>query len=246
MKKLSWENFDKHHSEGGRVHTLTQVNNAFNPYSLEEVIQERIAANRITRDKTRVMEIGAGNSYAIMELKKKFPEVEFYIINKQKTHTIYRRENIGGSALAAKIFTAKELKEIELPYLVFRDLDYGTNIPYDNERFDLIYSYNLLNNIKYKYELLSETLRILKDSGVSVHTGVGPINYYQKGLKIEEREAFHELKKMGFEIQSNDKFLILQKSQKNWEIPLRPHFPVPAKPEDNENKKPDMSYHLPD
>lgn len=246
MNKTNWESFDKQQQEGDRFHQIVQVNQAFNPFTLEEIIQERIAANRLLRDKTRVMEIGAGNGLALMELKKKFPEVEFYVINKRKNHTIYRRENIGGSALAAGIFTPEQLKEIELPYLVFRDLDYGATIPYDNERFDLIYSYHLLSNIKYKFELLSETLRVLKKGGVSLHIGVGPIAFYQDGLKIEEREAYHELKKMGFDIQSNDKFLIFQKTPDKWQIPFRPHFPIPAKLDESESKKTDMSYHLPE
>lgn len=246
MNKTNWESFDKQQQEGDRVHQVAQVNQALNPFTLEEIIEERIAANRLLRDKTRVMEIGAGNGLAVMELKKKFPEVEFYVINKRKNHTIYRRENIGGSALAAGIFTPEELKEIELPYLLFRDLDYGTAIPYGNERFDLIYSYNMLSNIKYKFELLSETLRVLKKGGVSLHTGVGPIAFYQDGLKIEEREAYHELKKMGFDIQSNEKFIILQKTPDKWQIPLKPHFPIPAKVDEFESKKLDMSYHLPE
>lgn len=244
MNTASWENY-QYKLEEGRNHRLVDVNSNLIPYQLEELIQERITANRMTRDKTRVMEIGAGSGLAIMELKKKFPEVEFYIINRRKTHGIYRKENIGGAALAAGIFKVKDLKEIELPYLVFRDLDYGTNIPYDNQRFDVIYSYQFLNGIRYEYELLSETLRVLKSDGISIHTGMGNISYYQKGVKIDERETFHELRKMGFEIHSNEKVLMLKKHT-FWEIPLRPHFPIPHKLEDNENKKTDMSYHLPE
>lgn len=244
MKMTSWE-YEQYKLEEGRNHRLVDINALLSPYQLEEIIQERITANRLTRDKTRVMEIGGGSGLAVMELKKRFPEVEFYIINRRKTHGIYRKENIGGAALAAGIFTIKELKDIELPYLLFRDLDFGGKIPYDNQRFDVVFSHNLLHTFKYKYELLSQTLRVLKTDGVSIHTVPGSINYYLKGIKIDERETFHELKKRGFDIQSTDKFLMLKKQQ-YWEIPLRPHFAVPNKPEEHENKKTDMSYHLPE
>lgn len=246
MDLTNWEQYRNLKNDESRKHTLATVNESIGPYSLEEMIQERITANRLLRDKTRVMEIGAGNGLTIMELKKKFPEVEFYIINRRKSHSIYRREGLGGTSLQAGIFTQKELKDVELPYLLFRDLDDGNTIPYDENKFDLIFSFHVLPLVKYKFELISETLRILKKEGISLHVGQGELNFFKSGVKLAEREAYHDLKKLGFNIHYSSKFLMFQKMDDNYLIPLSPQFPIPLKSDENENKKLDMSYNLPD
>lgn len=245
MQQTNWEQYQDFRHDEGRGHHLVDINKNIHPFLLEEMIQERINLNRQLREKTRVMEVGGGNGLAIMELKKKFPEVEFYIINRRKTHGIYRREGLGGAALAAKLFTHEELEDIELPYLIFKDLDYGSSIPYNDEKFDVIYSYNLLPRLKYKFEFISETLRILKEGGSSLHVGLGDIHFYHNSIKIESREAYHQLKRLGFDIHHTDHFILLKKNSPQ-ALPLRPHFPIPNRPEESDLKKMDMGYHLPD
>lgn len=238
--------FKGHKSDQGRKHNLAQINQVITPYTLEEMIEKRVAANRLLRDKTRVMEIRGGNGLAVMELKKKFPEVEFYVINRRKNHSIYRREGLASAALHDGLFTLNDIKDIDLPYLLFRDLDFGNTIPYDENKFDLIFSYSTLPLIKYKFEFLSETLRVLKNGGISIHTGPGDLNLYKSGIKMSEREVFHKLRKVGFNINYNEKILMFEKVDNNYIIPLTPHFPIPLKTEENDNKKLDMSYHLQD
>lgn len=246
MKKTSWNQYQHVKVEKGQDHRLTNLNQYISPYQLEELIQKRILVNRLLREKTRVMEIDGGNGIAIMELKKKFPEVEFYIINRKKSYGIYRKENIGGAALEAKIISAKELEDLELPYLIFRDLDNGAPIPYKDNKFDIIYSYNFLPLIKYKFEFISETLRVLKNGGYSVHLGSLDIQFYHSGLRIDQREAIHQLRKLGFDIHQSETFLIFKKTINHTTLPLRPHFPIPSRHEVHDLKNVEMGYHLPE
>lgn len=231
-----------------RSHSLEEFNQKISPYRLEDFIEDIHAKNRLMGEKTRVMEIGAGNGRVLMELKKKFPEVEFYGINKDKTHTFYRRESFALTALKFEIFNQAELEGITLPYIVFQDLDFGAKIPYDNDKFDIIYSQGTLPYIKYKFELFNEIMRVLREDGYSFHADVTGMNLYSKGLVLDLKDGMAEIRKRGIEIQvlDNDTSIRFKKTQDGTTFPVTPHQPIPKdlKNLSQELRRPEMGYNI--
>lgn len=208
-----------------RSHSLEDFNQKIAPLKLEDIISEANARNKLAGHKTRVMEIGTGNGRALMALKKKFPDVEFYGINKEKTHTFYRRESYIHSALHFGIFNKLEIETLELPYIVFTDLDYANPIPYGDQKFDLIFSQSTLPYIKYKFELFNEILRVLRPGGMSVHTHFKGVRVHLNNITLDATDTIDELRKRGMDIRRLEtKSSILFKRGTN----LR-HFPLKSR-----------------
>jgi SAM-dependent methyltransferase len=230
-------------------HSLEELDGKLKPQKIESIIQLVYERNKMAGEKTRVMEIGAGNGRVIMELKKLFPDVEFYGVNKEKTHNFYRRESFAVTAINYNILTKDELEGMELPYLIFQDLDFGARIPYSDNKFDVIFSQNTLRHFKYKFELFNEIMRVLKPGGVSLHADMPVINVYKKGLVLDIDEAILEFRKRGMDISllENDNALMFRKGQSSTiYFPVSPHQEVPANPENlpQEFKQAEMGYNL--
>jgi SAM-dependent methyltransferase len=246
---MNWDQYKTLDYNLERSHSLEDLNRKIAPLKMEEIIREIYDRNHLAGEKTRVMEIGTGNGRVLMQLKKKFPGVEFYGINKEKTHTFYRKESYILTALKFEIMTKPELESMDLPYIVFADLDFGNAIPYADNKFDLVFSQDTMKFIKYKFELWNEILRILKLGGQSLHADVTGLNIYDKGLVIERREALGEMKKQGFHIKSleNSNTVLFKKSDINKNIfPTSPHHPIPTQIENlsAEQRNPHMGYNL--
>jgi ubiquinone/menaquinone biosynthesis C-methylase UbiE len=231
-----------------RSHCLEDFNLKLAPYKLQMIIQEIFEKNKLAGEKTRIMEIGIGNGRLLMELKKMFPEVEFYGINKEKTHTFYRRESYILTALKFGIFNKEEVEQIELPYVIFQDLDFARSIPYGNNKFDLVYSQFTMPYIKYKFEVFNEIHRVLKPNGVSFHSEISNFNLYFKGIVLDLRDALGEIRKRGLDIKAlgNNMSIQFKKSQDHFLFPVTPNQPIP---EDMNNlsqelRKPDMGYNI--
>lgn len=231
-----------------RSHSLAEFNDKAVPVRLEDVISNVLEKNKFLGEKTRVMEIGFGNGRTLLELKKLFPDVEFYGISKQKTRTFYRRESFILTALKFGIMTDQEAREMSLPYIVFQDLDFGQRIPYDDNKFDVIYSQETLPYIRYTFELLSDIIRVLKKDGVSVHTDLTGVNIFSRGLNISLKEATKEFRKKGIEIYvlDNPQTIRFKKPAHNATFPVTPHQPIPKKLDglSIELTRPEMSYNL--
>jgi SAM-dependent methyltransferase len=220
-----YQDLDYHES---RSHSLEDLNQKIAPLKIEDVITEALDKNRQAGNKTRVMELGTGNGRVLMALKKKFPDVEFYGINKEKTHTFYRRESYIHSALRFGIFSKKEIESLELPYAVFMDLDYGNSIPYGDQKFDLIFSQSTLHYIKYKFELFNEILRLLKPGGVSIHTHFKGVRVHLNNITLDPVDTIDELRKRGMDIRGLEtKSSILFKRGTNLKnFPLKSRVPI--------------------
>lgn len=248
VRSMHWDQYKNLQYNEDRSHSLAEFNQKIAPEKLEDLIQSIAYRNRLMGEKTRVMEIGAGNGRVLMELKRLFPEVEFYGINKDKTRTFYRRESFILTALKFEIFNKTEIEAIDLPYVVFQDLDFGNRIPYEEKKFDIIYTQNTLQYIKYKFELLSEIMRVLKPEGLSFHTDLPPINVYSKGLVMDFRDALGMMRKKGIDITliQEDQGIRFRKKEDNVIFPLLPHQPIPEKPEflSQESRRPEMGYNF--
>lgn len=228
-------------------HSLADLDQKLGTNSIEQLIQVVYEKNKLAGEKTRVMEIGSGNGRVIMELKKLFPDVEFYGVVKEKTHEFFRRESFAVTAVNFGIFTRNDLEGLELPYAVFEDLDFGTGIPYADSRFDLIYSQNTLRHFKYKFELFNEIFRVLKPGGVSIHLDLPPINIYDNGVVLSFSESIIEFRRRGMNVQSIDgDGILFRKTKKDEAFPVTPHQPIPAESENlpQELRRPEMGYNL--
>ena len=248
VQTMNLDQYKNLHYNEERSHSLADINKKLSPYKLQDEIREIHAKNKLAGKKTRVMEIGAGNGRVLMELTKLFPEVEFYGINKEKTHTFYRRESFILTALKFQIFNKVEIDQINLPYVVFEDLDFGARIPYDQNKFDLIFSQDTISEIKYKFELFNEIMRVLKPGGVSYHTDVTGVNIYSRGLVMELRDALAELRRRGIDIKTlEDRTSIrFKKAFQNVLFPVTPHQPLPANLNTipKELRRPEMGYNI--
>lgn len=229
-------------------HSLVDLNEKLRPQKIENIIQLVHEKNKMAGEKTRVMEIGAGNGRVIMELKKLFPDIEFYGVNKEKTHEFYRRESFAVAAVNFGILTKDQLAEMELPFVIFQDLDYGARLPYSENKFDVIYSQNTIRHFKYKFELLNEILRVLKPGGVSLHTDLPVINVYDKGVVLDTQEMILEFRKKGMDLNmlETEGSIIFKKKTEGVFFPVSPHQQIPANPENlpQELRRPEMGYNL--
>lgn len=248
VQSMNWDQYKNLQYNDERSHSLSDLNKKITPYRLQDIIQEIYEKNRLAGEKTRVMEIGAGNGRVLMELKKLFPEVEFYAINKEKTHTFYRRESFILTALKFEIFTKREVEDMGLPYVVFQDLDFGDKIPYDENKFDLIYTQEVISNIKYKFEVFNEIMRVLRPGGVSFHTGIAGLNIYSKGLIVDLRDAMAELRRRGIDVKTleNREAIRFRKPHFNQIFPVTPHQPIPQNTQNlsQELRRPEMGYNI--
>jgi SAM-dependent methyltransferase len=248
VQSVNWEQYKNMEFTAERSLSLADLDSKIVPNRIEDIIQEMLEKNRLAGEKTRVMEISPGNGRVLMELKKMFPDVEFYGINKEKSHSFYRRESFILTALKFGIMTKEELEGIELPYVVFQDLDFGESIPYDDNKFDLIYSQDAIPLFKYKFELFNEIMRVLKPGGVSFHTNVSGMNIYSKGLVLELRDALAEIRRRGIDINTleNRTSIRFRKGFTNRHFPVEPHQAIP----DNtlsipqELRRPEMGYNI--
>lgn len=248
VQSLNWDQYKNLQYNEERSHSLEDFDRKILPLQLEELIEDVFEKNHLAGEKTRVMEIGAGNGRVLMQLKKKFPEVEFYGVNKEKTRTFYRRESFILTALKFEIFSKSEAEAMDLPYVVFEDLDFGGKIPYDEAKFDVVFSQNTLTHIKYKFELFDEILRVLRPGGVSLHSDVTDINIYADGIVMEVRDAMALLRKRGHEIAvlENPETIMFKRGPRLLKFPLLPHQPVPESTVNlpQELRRPEMGYNL--
>lgn len=248
VQSMHYEQYKNLNYNKARSHSLSEFNEKIVPFRIEDLVSEVYEKNKLLGEKTRVMEIGFGNGRVLMELKKLFPEVEFYGINKEKTRTFYRRESFILTALKFDIMSKVEAENMFLPYVVFQDLDYGQPIPYDDNRFDLIYSQTALAHMRYTFELLNEIMRVLKKGGLSIHTDLVGVNIYSRGINIPMKEATKEFRKRGIDIYVLDdpQSIRFKKPERNAVFPVMPHQPIPSKLDNLslEQKRPEMNYNF--
>lgn len=239
---MNWDEHRGIQANNDTSRSLEEFNQKILPYDLEVLIREIFERNRFTGEKTRIMEIGASNGRLLMEIRRKFPEVELYGIHSRQTHTFYRRENYISDAIKFRLFSKQELEEVSLPYLVFKDLDFGEQIPYSANKFDLIFTFGFIKHVKYKFELFNEILRVLKPSGISIHTEMEGLQMYYQGLALDLNDAWIEMRRHGIDIKhlEDPKSIIFRKTEE-MTFPVTPHRPIK---ENKSNVGPEMGYTL--
>jgi len=247
-QSMSWDQYKSINYDNDRTHSLDELDAKLSPFSLEGLIQDIADKNRLAGEKTRIMEIGSGNGRLLMSLKKRFPGVEFYGINKEKTHSFFRRENYILTALKFEIMTKEELENIELPYVIFQDLDFGQSIPYNENKFDLVFADDVIRLVKYKFELMDEIMRILKPDGQALITDLQGLDVYSDGVILDQKEIFTELRRRGVDagLIGESTSLRFKKNRSGIVFPVTPHQPIPTNPASTSDdvRRSQMGYNL--
>ncbi|MBU0957776.1 MAG: class I SAM-dependent methyltransferase [Nanoarchaeota archaeon] len=195
---------------------------------LNNFVMERRLINELRKRKNhkiKLLEIGCGRGILLLELRKKFSNLDLYGINLNRYHGIKEKKDFIRNAEENKIFLDNKEKS-NLPKINFWDV--GKKIPYKENFFDLIISNVSFVHVKNKAKALEETSRILKVGGVALisfdahetkkNLGNKFYNLYKeldKKMKkdymprflikkekefVGTKEFFREVKKEGFDI----------------------------------------------
>lgn len=115
----------------------------------------------------RVLEIGCGEGRVLMQLRRLFPSIELYGINKEPWQAMKGQKSLLTTATHYKIFKKSELKKLKpvLPKIYFYDAE---KLRFRDNFFDLIISQASIHYIRRKDRLLEDVWRVLKKGGVAL------------------------------------------------------------------------------
>jgi SAM-dependent methyltransferase len=132
---------------------------------LEDFIQKNLNED----SSISVLELGIGQGRALLELKNIFPFVNFTGVNKtQGEFGVTNRDSLRETNLFFEINLNWEDHFFQQINLDFFDLSPGRLSHYDNESFNLIYSFAMFRYIENAHLLLEDIWRKLKVGGTAV------------------------------------------------------------------------------
>ena len=141
-----------------RSRPLERYNNKFQPNLIEKTIKKRLK----TEKSVRVLEVGCGEGRVLLELRRLFPNVELFGINKKPWLAMKGQKSLKPAAIYYKIFNKNEINKIELPKIYFYD---AKKLKFKSNYLDLIISQVSVPYIKRKDLFLEEVWRTLKVGG---------------------------------------------------------------------------------
>lgn len=136
--------------------TLAEVNSKFNK---KHIIEYTISNILKERGKINVLEVGAGEGRASLELCKRFENenVEFYVVNKSRGHGILNEKTLLKTCKKYDIEIPKKLPKVHI--------ENAENMSFQSNKFDFIFSVVAFIHIRDKFKALKEVYRVLKPSG---------------------------------------------------------------------------------
>lgn len=137
-------------------------------FKLEKSLSQRTSTSK----NISLLEFGTGEGIVLMEIKKRFPNIEMIGLNGWKNQIICEDKDLIESGLHYKILTKKEAYNGPKPKLVTHDATKG-DLPFEDNHFDYIISQISTRYIKHKKELIESFWRILKPNGHAVFTMQG-------------------------------------------------------------------------
>lgn len=165
---MGWQPERGHHT---RSRSLSDFEQKFKQGIVEKTIKE---AKKL-EDKVRVLEIGCGEGRVLMELRKLFPDIDLYGINKEPWPAMRGQESLIKTAEHYNIFSKREIGGIFLPEISFENAE-KINFPCDY--FDLIISHFAVPYIERKDRFLEEAWRTLKKGGSAlIHMDIRNCDY---------------------------------------------------------------------
>lgn len=181
-------------------------------FRFSKELQKDITKRVRTSKQVKVVEIGCGEGRVLMELKKQFPSLELYGINKKPWPAMKGISSLRRTGVYYEIFTKEELKNIKLPKISFYD---ASKLKFKSNSVDIIYSQVAIHYVQRKDLLLEEVWRVLKPGGIAFlhidnyHESYPDfmqfrtprfIIYHKDGKVVMLKSFVHSLKKKGFSI----------------------------------------------
>ena len=220
-----------------RSRDLATFNKKFKNTPLETVI-----ANKLSKNKTlKVLEVGCGEGRVLMQLKKMFPTVQFFGINKKPWSAMRGTQDLKKTAKFYKIFNNKELKSLKLPQIYFYDAE---KLKFATNSIDVMYSQVSIPYIARKDLFFEEAWRVLKLGGVALlHfstkqpsmpkflTGDSHVFVIRKKEKLVSlNKFFNTLRNKGFDLtflrvgKTKQKYVLIMRKNTNKKLDLHLHF----------------------
>lgn len=142
-----------------RSRGIESMNQLFAPLTVEHIAEATLARKGVAR----VVEFGCGEGRALLDLRKRFPQIEIHGINKDPWTTMQNRESLRANACTFGIFTPEELGSVELPFIHFRDVEQG--LPFEDGSVDLLLSQSAIYYVKRKDRFFEDVWRVLAPEG---------------------------------------------------------------------------------
>lgn len=191
----------------GKARTLERLNRALGGPLIENAIT-KLMRNRAD---VKLLEIGCGVGRVLMELRRRFPEIELHGINRGRLPTMRRRDDFRLTSIYFDIFTRTEAASVALPHLHCLNAEH---LNFKDESFDVVISQWAIPLIKRKDRVIEETWRILREGGVAfLHLDIRDEAYpdfldfetprfivYGGGRHITLKKLLARKRAMGFDI----------------------------------------------
>ena len=146
-----------------RTRELAQMNHYLRGHRVEDIIADRI---RQHGDEVDVLEFGTGVGHVLLELRRLFPSIGLTGLNKRPSELLAGSEDL--RRVADDFGLLDELRDEDLPKIVFRDAREGQLDLFSDACFDVVISQFAVRYIKRKDVLLNEIWRILKPGGIAL------------------------------------------------------------------------------
>ncbi len=143
------------------VRNMTGISRGIKKFGMQKRLVKEIKKRA---GKVKLLEIGCGKGILLLELRKKFSNLELYGINLNRYHGVKEKKDFIKNAEENKISLTKKEKS-NLPKINFGDA--GKKLPYKENSFDIIISNVSFVHIRNKARALEEIYRVLKIGGVA-------------------------------------------------------------------------------
>lgn len=179
-----------------RSRSLEDFNKKFGENIVENTINEAI----IKEKNVRILEIGCGEGRVLMQIRKLFPDIEIYGINRKPWIAMKGSKSLKRTAIFYKIFNRNEIKNVNLPEIHFYN---AKKLHFKENYFDLVISQVSIQYVDRKDLLIEEVWRVLKKDGIAflnvdVHQNNLPdfLNYKTPRFIIYKNKKIYPLKEL--------------------------------------------------
>ncbi len=145
---------------GSRGRGLAELEDKLGPGRVVDWIETRRSGGPV-----RVLEIGCGEGRLLLDLRRRFPDIDLIGINKAPWPRMTGRSSFRDTALRYGIFTKDELARVRLPEVHFHD---ARELALPDASVDLVLSQTAIQYMARKDLVLQEIWRVLKRGGAAL------------------------------------------------------------------------------
>lgn len=190
-----------------RSRSLAHYDAKFGAGRISEAIAQAIGG----KGAASVLEIGCGEGRVLLELRKAFPSLSLYGMNREPWPAMQGSESLRETAVRYEIFDEREAAGLALPTIVFGN---ASALPFAPRMFDVVISQVTVPYVERKDWMLEEVWRTLKPGGRAfLHIdstrkeesdllcGDTPTLVVHRGSqRVPLSQVFDELKQGGFDL----------------------------------------------